>query len=266
MAATETDDPALKERLHATSSAGDHARIAEHLAPAAEEFLDRQGVVPGERLLDIACGSGRIAIPAARRGARATGVDIVDGLLRPGAAGGAPHALRARRRGGPARRGRELRPGDQPDRRDVRPNPDLAASAMLRACRPGGRIGMGNWTPDGFIGEFFRTVGAHVPPMPSPLLWGREDVVRERLGDGVRDIEAERTTCRFGYPMPPAAVVGHFRRHFGPVVTAMEKLDEAGRAALEADLAALRRDANEAPTDDEVIVHAGILEVRATRA
>lgn len=272
MADTSTDDPALKDRLRATWAAGDYARIAEPLAASAEAFLDRLRVEPGERLLDIACGAGQIARPAARRGARATGVDIVEALVREGATRARQEGLDVRFEVGDA----EALPFEDASFDHAISligamfalNPDRVAAEMLRVTRPGGRIAMGNWTPEGFIGDFFRTVAAHVPPppMPSPLLWGNEEVVRERFGDGVRDLVAEPTTYRFRYPMPPEAVVEHFRENFGPVVTAMGKLDAAGRAALEADLVALWRGANEADGEDEVIVHAGILEVRATRA
>jgi SAM-dependent methyltransferase len=103
------------------------------------------------------------------------------------------------------------------------PRPERAAAEMLRVCRPGGRTVMGNWTPDGFVGAFFRTVGAHVPPpeMPSPLLWGTEAAVRERFGDGVSELTATRTAHRFDYPWPPERVVAHYRKNFDPVIRAV---------------------------------------------
>ncbi len=148
------------------------------------------------------------------------------------------------------------------------PRTERVAAEMLRVTRPGGRIAMGNWTPDGFIGRFFRTVGAHVPPpeMPSPLLWGKEDVVRERVGDGVSELVATKTTYRFQYDLTPAQVVAHYRDFFGPVARSFERLAPVGQAALEADLVALWREANQSGSEDTVIVDAGILEVHARRA
>ncbi len=265
------DPTELKSRLHAVWAAGDYARIAEHLTAGATAFLERIPHAPGDRLLDIGCGAGQLALLAARRGVRAEGVDIVEPLV-------AEARRRAEAEGLPAR----FQEGDAEDLPvadgafDIvasligamfAPRPERVAAEMLRACRPGGTIAMANWTPDGFIGRFFRTVGAHVPPpdMPSPLLWGDAEVVRERFGDGLAEMSAERTTYPFRYDMPPEEVVALFSEYFGPVVRARAALDAEGRAALEADLLALWREANQAGAG-KTAVDAGILEVVARRA
>jgi len=121
------------------------------------------------------------------------------------------------------------------------PSPDRAMSEMGRVCRPGGRILMGNWTPEGFVGTFFRTVSAHVPPpdMPSPLLWGDEDAVRERFADIASDVNISRRFLHFDYPMPPAEVAAHYCMYFGPKRQAIAALDPAGQDALLQDIEAL---------------------------
>ena len=119
------------------------------------------------------------------------------------------------------------------------PRPERVAAELVRPCRPGGRIVMANWTPDGFVGQMFKVIGKHVPPsplMPSPLLWGDEATVRERFGDGVADLTAEKRQYPFAYPFPPGEVVEHFRTYYGPMNRAFAALDNAGQAALHRDL------------------------------
>ena len=99
------------------------------------------------------------------------------------------------------------------------PRPELVAAELVRVCRPGGRIAMANWTPDGFVGQMFKITGKHVPPppgMPPPVKWGDEETVRERLRDGVAELRLTRRICLFDYPFPPAEVVESFRMYYGP--------------------------------------------------
>lgn len=260
----------LKQRLHGTWSAGDYGQIARGLQRSAEAFLDRIGVQAGDELLDIACGAGQLAIPAARAGARVTGLDLAEQWIEQARERAAAEGLEARFDVGDA----EDLPYDDA-RFDIvvsligvmfAPRPEVATAEMLRVCRPGGRIVLGNWTAEGFVGEFFRTVAAHVPPpdMPSPLLWGSEDSVRERLGPHVSELRLTRGMLHFDYPMPPDEVAHHYCVHFGPTKMAWESLDEAGRQALFADLESLWRRHNQAD-DDSTRVDGEILEVVATR-
>jgi hypothetical protein len=127
---------------------------------------------------------------------------------------------------------------------------------------------MANWTPEGFVGKTFRAMAEHVPPppgIPAPILWGKEDVVRERFGGGISALRAERRPARFEYPFPPERVVEFFREYFGPTKTAFSKLDAEGQERLSKVLASLWREHNESP-NGETVVSAEYLEVHAVRA
>lgn len=269
-----TDDLAtLKETLHHVWSAGDYGEVAKALELGSQDFLARIPVEPGARVLDLACGTGQLALPLARAGARVTGIDIAE-----------PQISKARARA--TAEGLDIR-FEVGDAEDIShddgafdlvisligamfaPRPERAAAEMLRVCRPGGRIVMGNWTADGFVGGFFRAVAAHAPPpdIPSPLLWGDPDTVRQRLGPGCREVTTTPCPIRFRYDTGPAGVAAHYACNFGPVVSAMEGLDGAGRKALLADLEALWADANQAAEPEhQTIVDAELLEVIATRS
>jgi hypothetical protein len=126
---------------------------------------------------------------------------------------------------------------------------------------------MANWTPDGFIGQMFKISGKHVPPppnMPSPLKWGDEETVRERLRDGFADLQLTRQMCPFIYPFPPAEVVESFRTYYGPTQRAFDALDTNGQAALRSDLERLWAEHNQA-TDNTTYVEGEYLEIIATR-
>jgi len=148
------------------------------------------------------------------------------------------------------------------------PRPDVTASELIRVTKPGGIIAMANWTPGAFTGQMFKTGAKHVPPppgMPSPVLWGTEDAVRERLGDGVKDLKMTPTKIMFTYPFGPSEVVEHFRKYFGPTQKQFEMLDENGQAALRSDLVGLWESANQA-TDGTTLVESEYLQVIATKA
>jgi SAM-dependent methyltransferase len=148
------------------------------------------------------------------------------------------------------------------------PDHQRAASELLRVCRPGGTIALANWAPDSFIGELFRTTAQHVPPpagLQPPGLWGTEDHVRTLFGDGVRDLRAERRTYTFRY-RSPEHFVDFFRTWYGPTHKAFAALDEGGRQALAADLAALVARSDRLAGENAVAVPADYLEIVATRA
>jgi len=147
------------------------------------------------------------------------------------------------------------------------PRPELVAAELTRVCRPGGKIAMANWTPEGFIGQMFKTTGKHVPPppnMPSPLKWGDEQTVRERLHDGIAELNLVRQMCVFNYPFPPAEVVEFFRLYYGPTQRAFAALDSDKQAALRADLEQLWTEHNQA-TDNTTRVDGEYLQVTATK-
>jgi hypothetical protein len=142
------------------------------------------------------------------------------------------------------------------------------ASEMIRVCRLGGRISMGNWTPEGHIGQMFKVIGKHVPPppyFPSPLLWGDEATCRQRLGTGVNGLKITRYMYPFEYPFAPAKVVDFFIEYYGPTNRAYSSLTDDGRKALHDDLTALWSKNNVA-TDGTTLVQAEYIEVIGTRA
>lgn len=262
----------LKSALKATWMAGDFGEIAKHTAKEGEEFVNRIGLQPNTRVLDVACGTGNTAIPAARLGADVTGVDIATNSLEQAAKRAKAEQLRARFQEGDAE---QLPFGDAEFDYVVTmygamfaPRPDRVASELLRVCKPGGTIAMANWTPEGFVGKTFRTMSEHVPPppgIPAPILWGREDVVRERFGKGAATIRTERRPARFDYPFPPEEVVSFFRQHFGPTQVAFSRLDTEGQEQLTKALTGLWREHNQS-SNGRTLVEAEYLEVHAVRA
>jgi SAM-dependent methyltransferase len=262
----------LKTRLKAMWMTGDFGQIAKHIETGAEEFIARLALKPGVALLDVACGSGNLAIPAARIGAIVTGVDIATNLLEQARARAESEGLTIQFDEGDAE---NLPYGDAAFDEVVSmfgamfaPRPELVAAELVRVCRPGGRIAMANWTPAGFIGQIFKISGKHVPPppnMPSPLKWGDEETVRERLRDGIADLQLTRQICPFIYPFPPDEVVESFRIYYGPTQRAFDALDTNGQAALRSDLEQLWAEHNQA-TDNTTYVEGEYLEVIATRS
>ena len=271
MSTTKPEMETLKSRLKSMWMAGDFGQIAKQIETSAQEFIDRLELKPGDRVLDVACGSGNLSIPAARAGAIVTGVDIAPNLLEQGRARAAAENLTIKFDEGDA----ESLPYDAAAFDVVvsmfgamfAPRPELVASELVRVCRPGGRIAMANWTPEGHIGQMFKATGKHVPPpanMPSPIKWGDEGTVRERLREGIAELKLTKRMCRFELPFSPAEVVEHFRTYYGPTQRAFEALDTNGQAALRTDLERLWSENNQA-TDNTTLVYGEYLEVLATR-
>lgn len=262
----------LKQRMRGTWMAGDFGQIARYSAKGAEEFVSRLAISAGTRVLDVACGTGNLAIPAARAGAQVTGLDIAPNLIEQARKRAAEEGLQAAFEEGDA----EHLP--YPDAHyDLvmtmfgamfAPRPELVASELARVCRPGGTIAMANWTPEGFVGQSFALSGRYVPPpegVPAPVFWGKENIVRERLGPYTSKIATKRVTVAFDYPFPPHQVVQFFRDYFGPTQIAFSRLDPAGQAAFAADLEKLWI-ANNQAGPDRTLISAEYLEVIATRA
>jgi len=234
---------ALKTKLRATWIAGDFGEIAKSYAAGAAEFVRSLNLQPGMSVLDVACGTGNLALPAAQLGAVVTGVDIAPNLVEQARENAKRAGLNAQFDEGDAE---NLPYGDASFDAVITmfgamfaPRPELVAAELKRVSRPGGIIAMANWTPTGFIGQMFKIVASHVPPppnMPSPVLWGSEDVVRERLSEGVSDLQTTRETIHFNLPFGPAETVEHFFVYYGPSHKAFNALDENGRQALRRDL------------------------------
>jgi SAM-dependent methyltransferase len=262
----------LKARLKATWMAGDYGLIAKSTESGAEEFINRLALNPGDRLLDVACGNGNLAIIAARFGAVVTGVDIAPNLIEEGRERAKAEGVTIQFDEGDA----EQLP--YPDAAfDVvvsmfgamfAPRPELAAAELTRVCRPGGRIAMANWTPAGFAGQVLKTVAKYAPPphgVPPPVQWGDENIVRERLRDGVAELQMAKRICPIIYPFPPTEVVEFFRMYFGPVNRAFAALDEEGQDALRRDLEQLWSAHNRA-LDDSTYVEGEYLEIIGVRS
>ena len=272
MSTTQTEMESLKTQLKSMWMAGDFGQIANVIQAGADEFIASLGLKPGNRVLDVACGSGNLAIPAARTGARVTGVDIATNLLEQARARAESEGLTIQFDEGDA----ESLPYDD-GAFDVvitmfgamfAPRPELVSSELVRVCEPGGLIAMANWTPAGHIGQMFKITGKHVPPpptMPSPIKWGDEETVRERLTNGTTDLKLTSRMCAFKFPFSPAEVVEFFRMYYGPTQRAFGALDENAQSALRKDLEQLWSDNNKA-TDGTTHVDAEYLEVLATRS
>ena len=263
-----SEDP-LTARARSVWTAGDFLPIARSFAPGAAEFIARLALRPGESVLDVACGTGNLAIPAARAGARVAGIDIAPNLI-------AEARVEARTAGcaiafevGDA----EALPYDD-GQFDTTVTmfgamfayrPERAAAELLRVTRPGGRVAMANWTPEGFVGRMLRAHTAVVPPpsgVPSPLEWGKEDVVRGRIGGGATSVSCARRTLELRFPFPPAAVTELFATCYGPTVATLRATDLDGASRLRGELTRLFEQHNLA-TDGTTAVAGEYLDVQA---
>src|ERR1051325_3866992 len=222
---------ALKTRLRATWIAGDFGQIAKSYASGAEEFIKKLNLKPGMKVLDVACGTGNLALPAARTGAIVTGVDIAPNSLEKARENAKQEGLNIQFDEGDA----EALPYDDASFDAVvtmfgamfAPRPELVAAELKRVCRPGGVIAMANWTPGGFIGQMFKVTSSHFPPPPgmaSPVLWGVEETVRERFAEGISKVDTQLQKITWVFPFSPAEVVEHFRLYYGPTQKAFGAL------------------------------------------
>jgi SAM-dependent methyltransferase len=264
------DLAAVKARQQRTWAAGDYAAVGSTLQIMGEQLCEAAELRPGWQVLDVATGNGGTAIAAARRGCDVVGVDYVPALL-----------VHARERAAAERYSIRFDEGDA----EALPYGDAgfdavtstlgsmftadhqrAADELLRVCRPGGVIAMANWTPGGFIGQVFRTIGAHVPPPPgvtSPAMWGTESYLRVLFGAGVSALRTRTRTFTFRY-RSPQHFLEFLRTNYGPMLKAFEVLDDTGREALAGDLQALMTEAN--TTTGTLAIPSEYLEVVATRS
>jgi SAM-dependent methyltransferase len=236
---------ALTERSRGVWSAGDYDRISAGFRDEAAAFVGRRALRPGQTVLDAACGSGNLTIPAARTGALVTGLDLVPSLLLAASAWAGGEGLSLTLDEGSVE---ELPYGDA--KFDVvlsmfrvmfAARPERVVAELARVTRPGGQVALANWTRGGFIGRMLAMHAARVPPpagVPSPLLWGDEEWLRERFDDREWSLTTAVRTLTFRYPHSPAGTARLFRAAYGPTVRVFEALDEDGRASFARELAA----------------------------
>lgn len=259
------DLAALKSRQQSAWASGDYSVIGARLQIVGENLCEALDLRSGEKVLDIAAGNGNATLAAARRWAEVTSTDYVPELLERGRERAMANGLAVNFQQADA----EALPFQDASFDVVvstfgvmfTPDQDKAAKEMLRVSRRGGRIGMANWTPESFIGQVFKTIGKHIPPMPgvrSPALWGTKARLEEMFG-GQADIEATSRMYNFRY-RSPAHWLEVFRTWYGPVYKAFEALPQPGKTALEEDFLALIARFNRAK-DGTMVVPAEYLEV-----
>ncbi len=264
------DLAAIKARQQQTWATGDFAVVGSLITIVSEHLCEAVDLRAGWAVLDVATGSGNTALAAARRFCEVTGVDYVPALLERGRERAAAERLPVTFREGDA----EALPFPDASFDAVlstfgvmfAPDQEKAAAELLRVCRPGGKIGLANWTPDGWAGQMFRTVGQHVPPPPGlkpPPLWGTEERLRELFGDRISSLDVSRRTFvqRFRSPQHWLEV---FRTYFGPVMRAFDAVGPQGEEALARDLLALVERFNRSG-DATAVFPSEYLEAVATR-
>ena len=261
---------ALKARQQAAWSSGDYAVVGTTLQIVGEQLCEALDVRSGQRVLDVAAGNGNVSLAAARRWCEVVATDYVPELLE-----------RARERAEVEGLAMSFQPADA----EALPfdgasfdvvvstfgvmftaDHERAAAEMVRVCRHGGRIGLANWTPEGFIGQLFKTIAAHVPPPQgarSPALWGSRGRIDEMFAPHSASITSRTREFTFRY-RSPRHWVEVFRAYYGPVLKAFAALDAGGQAALERDLLALVNRHNRS-ADGSMVVPSEYLEIVIVR-
>jgi ubiquinone/menaquinone biosynthesis C-methylase UbiE len=242
----------IKTKMKDAWNAGDYGRFATYMEPGASEILKGWHLPPGCSMLDVACGAGQISILASRAGINVTGVDIAPNSIDSARARAESEGLDAKFDEGDAE---SLPYADETF--DVvttlvgamfAPQPEKVAREFVRVCKPGGRMLMVNWTPEGFVGQMFKTLGRHVPPpsdVPPPVLWGNEEIVKERFGKSVSHIIlTKKIYPLWDYPFDVPEVVQFFFDNYGPMHKAINALDNEGGKSLRKDLEKLFSDFN----------------------
>jgi ubiquinone/menaquinone biosynthesis C-methylase UbiE len=256
----------IKARAKVVWAAGDYDAVAEKILSVGTELVERAGIGAGDEVLDVACGTGNAAIPAAATGAKVTGLDLTPELFEAARARAEAAGVEVEWVEGDA----EELPYDDESFDAVlstfgcmfAPRQDVTAREMLRVLRSGGRLGICSWSPEGSIGDFFQTITSHMPPTPgpTPLEWGYEPSVKTLIGDSLDEFETARKTVNLLFDSVDAAI-DFYTEKFGPLIMAKAALEAEGRwPALREDLERLYERHN-AATDGTVIYPADYLMV-----
>ena len=273
LAARQTATPdlaALKARQQAAWSSGNYAVVGTTLQIVGEQLCEALDLRSGSKVLDVAAGNGMVSLAAARRWCDVTSTDYVPALLESGRARATADGLSIEFKEADA----ESLPFDDATFDAVvstfgvmfTPNQAQAASELARVCKAGGRIGLANWTPDGFIGQVFKTLGRYLPPptgAKSPALWGTRAALEDMLGNQASSIKAEPRMFKFRY-RSPEHFLDVFKTFYGPVLRAFAALDAAAQQDLHNDLYALIVRMNKSG-DATMVVPSEYLEVVITR-
>ncbi|MFK5736381.1 class I SAM-dependent methyltransferase [Pseudomonas urmiensis] len=267
---TPLDLQALKARQQAAWASGDYAVIGTTLQLVGERLAEACDLRWDEQVLDVAAGNGNATLAAARRGCRVTSTDYVPELLKRGEERARAEHLDVVFQTADV----EALPFDSGAFDAVistfgvmfAPDQAQAAKELARVCRSGGRIGLANWTPQGFIGQMFKTLGRHVPPPAGaqpPSRWGDEEQLHQLFGDAIGSIKVSRQHFNFRY-RSPAHFIDVFRTWYGPVHKAFASLESAAAGALESDLTQLLIEHNGAG-EGSLVVPSEYLEVVISR-
>jgi ubiquinone/menaquinone biosynthesis C-methylase UbiE len=257
---------ALKARQHGAWSSGDYAVVGTTLQIVGEELCEAIDIRAGQKVLDVAAGNGNATLAAARRWCDVVSTDYVASLLERGQLRAEADGLKVEFKQADAEA-----LGFEDATFDVvmstfgvmfTPDQDRAAAQLLRVCKPGGKIGLANWTPEGFIGQLFKTLGKHLPPPAgarSPALWGTEARINEMFATAAASIKAERRHFNFRY-RSPEHFLDVFKSYYGPMLKAFAALDTANQQRLREDILALIATMNRA-SDGTMIVPSEYLEI-----
>jgi ubiquinone/menaquinone biosynthesis C-methylase UbiE len=264
--AVQSDLAAIKTRQQAAWSSGDYAVVGTTLQIVGEELCEALDLRAGGKVLDVAAGNGMVSLAAARRWCDVVSTDYVPSLLERGRARASAEGLTIEFREADA----EALPFADGTFDTVvstfgvmfTPNQDRAAAELLRVCKSGGKIGLANWTPEGFIGQIFKTLGKYIPPpagAKSPLLWGTRARLTEMFGPAATSIEIEPRHFNFRY-RSAEHFLDVFKTYYGPMLKAFAALDEANQTGLKNDLHALIARMNKAD-DGTMVVPSEYLQV-----
>jgi len=256
--ADQPDLGALKLRQHAAWSSGDYAVVGTTLQIVGEQLCEALDLRSGQKVLDVAAGNGNVTLAAARRWCDVVSTDYVPSLLERGRLRAAAEGLSVEFKEADAEA-----LGFADASFDVvvstfgvmfAPDHDKAAAELVRVCKSGGKIGLANWTPEGFIGQLFKVLGKYLPPAgsKSPSLWGSKARITEMFGAAALSIECEPRVFAFRY-RSPEHFIEVFRTYYGPTLKAFAALDEANQQGLKADLLALIKRMNRAEDGTMVV-------------